>query len=123
MAKSVRVKIPANAEELLKLAQLIFEQHASLGTNSPLNVLDWANQDAKIAKAIKLHLEAEELRRKADLKYKERDALVAPIDDLVKQSRDLLKALYRKEPKKLGEFGFEVVDTVRTKKTGSKSTE
>jgi hypothetical protein len=116
MAKTVRVGIPVNTEDLLKLAQIIYEKHQSLGDASPLKVIEWDKLGAKVNQALAAHLEAEELKRKTELKYRERDTLLKPIDELVKQSRDLLKALYRSEPKKLGEFGFNVDDTPKVKK-------
>ncbi|GAB4340698.1 MAG: hypothetical protein OHK0038_20250 [Flammeovirgaceae bacterium] len=116
MAKQARVEIPVNTEELLRLAQIIYEKHQTLGNASPLSALDWDKLGTKINETLMLHLEAEELKRKSELKYRERDALLKPIDALVKQTRDLLKALYRSEPKKLGEFGFNVDDTPKIKK-------
>jgi len=117
MAKTVRVEIPLNTEELLNLAQLIFEQHLKLKDSSPLNPLDWEVQGKNVSEALKLHLEAEALKRQTEIKYRERDALMSSITDIVKQSRNLLKAIYFKEPKKLGDFGFSVDDTPRIKKT------
>ncbi len=116
MAKIVRVKIDKNVENLLNLANLIAEKHKELGGNSPLNQLDWNVQTQSINKALEIHKQAKEYQRLAEQAYEQRDALVKPIDDLVKQSRDLLKALYRNEPKKLGEFGFEVSEASRKKK-------
>jgi cell division protein ZapA (FtsZ GTPase activity inhibitor) len=116
MAKTVRIKVERNPEQLLKLAEMVYARHQELGASSPLAPLDWVVVGPTIVQTLKLHLEAEELKRKWEQKYRERDALLEPIDELVKQSRDLLKALYKKEPKKLGEFGYTVDDTPRVKK-------
>ena len=123
MAKTTRVAVPNNVEELLNLARLIFEQHRSLGEKSPLSPLDWDNLGKNVGTALEFHLEAEALKRQMELKYRERDALLTPLDELVRQSRDLLKAIYKKEPKKLGDFGFSVDDTPRIKKIPPTSTE
>ena len=43
--------------------------------------------------------------------YRERDLLIEPIDETVKASRNLLKALNQKNPKRLADWGFQVADT------------
>jgi hypothetical protein len=116
MAKIVRVKVSRNAEELLRLAELVANKHQELGDASPLKPLDWDLQAKNIGKALELHKQAKEYQRLAEQAHEQRDVLVTPLDDLLKQTRDLLKALYRAEPKKLGEFGFQVDDTPRKKK-------
>lgn len=116
MAKKVRVKIDPNAENLLNLANLIAQKHKELGNNSPLQQLDWDIQAQNVIKALDLHKQAKEYQRLAEQAHEQRNALLVPIDELVKQSRDLLKALYRNEPKKLGEFGFDVDDSPKNKK-------
>ena len=44
--------------------------------------------------------------------YRERDLLMPAIDEAVKASRNLLKALNQKNPKRLTDWGFEVTDSV-----------
>ena len=116
MAKQVRVQISSNAEKLLSLAELIAKKHLELGADSPLKILDWDKQAENVKTASDLHKQAKEYQRLAEQAHEKRDILIAPLDDLVKQSRDLLKALYRTEPKKLGEFGFVVDESTRKKK-------
>jgi hypothetical protein len=65
--------------------------------------------------AYSLHLRAEELRRQMELTYRERDLLVKPIKEAVMASRDLLLGAYRANPKKLGDWGFEVSDRPATR--------
>ena len=117
MAKQVGVKISANAEKLLNLAELVAKKHLELGAASPLNVLDWNAQAENVKLALDAHKQAKEYQRLAEQAHEKRDTLISPLDDLLKQTRDLLKALYRAEPKKLGEFGFVVDESVRKKKT------
>ena len=117
MAKQVRVQISANAEKLLNLAELVAKKHLELGKNSPLNVLDWDKQAENVKLALDAHKQAKEYQRLSEQAHEKRDTLISPLDDLLKQTRDLLKALYRAEPKKLGEFGFVVDESVRKKKT------
>lgn len=48
--------------------------------------------------------------------YRERDLLMPAIEEAVKASRNLLKALNQKNPKRLGECGFQVDDAVKQPK-------
>ena len=109
----IRVIIPKNVREMLVLAGLINAKNTALGADSPLKILTWDVIGPTVPTALTLHNEAEALMRQAEEKFEQRDLLLAPIDDLVKQSRDTLKGVYRKEPRKLGEFGFTVNDTPR----------
>ena len=113
---AIRVVIPVNAREKLELAQRIADKHNDLGAQSPLAALSWATQAPQIADALKLHKDAEEHRRKMEELYKKRDAIMEPIDDLIRQSRDMLKAVYRSEPFKMGEFGFNINSTATSAK-------
>lgn len=117
MAKQVRVPISKNAEKLLNLAELVMKKHLELGAASPLNVLGWDKQAENVAKALEFHKQAKEYQRLSEQAHEQRNILVTPLDDLLKQTRDLLKALHRTEPKKLGEYGFVVDESVRKKKT------
>ena len=117
---SVRIEVPRNPKEKIELSRRIYDADHALGNASPLASIDWTSQDANIAKAIELHNKAEVLTRELEKIYKERDTLLVVIDDLVKQSRDVLKGVYRKEPFKLGEFGFNVNSTPqKPKKAGT----
>jgi hypothetical protein len=108
---NVRIVIPINISDKLDLAKKVNEKTEALGASSPLASLDWATQGPNIAIALEVHNEAEDLRRKMEKLYEQRDTLLYPIDDLLKQSRDLLKAVYRKEPFKIGDFGYNVNST------------
>lgn len=112
MANS-RIDIPRNAEELLDLGVDIYKKHESDGDASPLKALkdyDWSVEGPKLNLALLKHKEAEALRRQMELAYKERDALLGNVEGIVKGSRDVLKGVYSKTPKKLGEWGFNVRD-------------
>ncbi len=108
---AVNIVIPKSPKEILDLADLVNKKHVDLGVDSPLNPLTWDVQAPNIPLARKFHDQAEDLKRQAEEMYEQRDLLLGPIDDLVKQSRDLLKSVYRNEPRKIGEFGYTVNDT------------
>lgn len=117
--RNLRITIPKTIEGKLKLASLIYKKHLEDGKNSPLHTLsdyNWNELGPKVQAAVKKHAEAEEHARLAELCYRERDQMMGDIDGLNKSSRDLLKGVYKKTPKKLVEWGFDVSDTPRGKK-------
>lgn len=115
----LRIVIPKTIGRMLKLAGLIYNKHLTDGANSPLHILsdyNWNEHGPKVQAATEKHAEAEEYARRAELAYRERDQLMGDVDGLIKSSRDLLKGTFKKTPKKLGDWGFEVNDTPRAKK-------
>jgi len=114
-----RVNIPRNAAQELDLAKKIYAKHIAMAATSPLASLQthtWTVNGPQVANALTLHAQAEDLKRQAEEAYRKRDVLLAEIDQSVKASRDLLLAVYRDNPKILGEWGFEVDDSARAKK-------
>lgn len=120
MANSkVRVNIPSNAEELLDLANMVYKKHLELGETSPLNGMvshNWRDNGPKLEICLGLHRQAEELKRQAEELIAQRNAILSPIGESVRSSRDVLLGVYRETPKALGEFGFDVVDSARAAK-------
>lgn len=115
-----RVNIPRNAEEVLDLAADIYQKHTDLATTSPLNAMQthtWTENGPQVATCLDLHKQAEELSRKAEEAYRQRDLLLGNITESVKASRDLLLGIYRETPKALGDWGFDVDDSPRAKKS------
>lgn len=116
---SYRVNIPKNTEELLDLATKVYQKHTDLATASPLSAMvshKWSDNGPNVAPCLQLHKKAEELKRQAEETYRQRDLLLSGITESVKASRDLLLGVYRETPKALGEYGFEVDDSVRAAK-------
>lgn len=114
-----RVVIPTNAEELLDLARLVYAKHVEMAAALPLNIMvshKWADNGPKVDPCLQLHYKAEELQRQAEEAYKERNLILSELNESVKASRDLLLGVYRETPKTLGEFGFEVNDSVKAPK-------
>lgn len=117
--KNVRVQIPKNPEELLKLADKINKKHISDAADSPLNQLEdfnWTDNGPKIVPAQTFNDEAKQMEKDLEKKYDQRDLLVNPIDKTVKATRDLLLGKYAQNPKKLGDWGFVVDDSPKAKK-------
>jgi hypothetical protein len=107
----MRVEIPKNAEDLLKLATRIHKKHEADGTMSPLNSLvdyKWETEGPKLQQAQAKHDEAEELKKKMETAYRERDLIMANTANIVRSSRDVLMGINRENMKRLGEWGYVV---------------
>ena len=121
-----KVSIPRNVEELLTLANNIYTKHLADGAASPLTQLEDFNLDTigpNLQLALAMHNEAEEHRRKAEIAIEKRNKLMGDITGVVKSSRDLLKGRFAKSRKKLGDWGFDVSETVaKTVKKEEKAT-
>lgn len=118
-----RIIIPQNVEDALRLAKQVYEKHAQDGASSLLNNIDgysWEEVGDKIETCLKKHLEAEELKRKMEEAYRERDLIAPEVMAILRASASLLKAVYTKNPKKMGEWGFSVDDTPKAKEKKAK---
>lgn len=111
-----RVNIPKNPTQKLDLASRIFAKHTSMAVASPLNALQshtWTVNGPEVANAQTFNQQAEEYSRQAEEAYRKRDLLLSELDESIKSTRDLLLGIYRDNPKELGQWGFEVDDSVR----------
>jgi len=116
-----RVIISKSPEKLLALAKRVLDKHTADGASSPLNGLNdysWAEHGTKVAAAEALHVQAKEMERELEKIYQNRDALPAPVEQTVRASANLLNGMYKKSPKTLGDWGFEVNDTTVKKPDG-----
>ena len=114
-----RIKLPTNVSELLDLADKIYEKHRSDGAASPLNAqqdYDWSIEGPKIVPCKENHNNAEEAARLAERYYKDRDNDLPAIKAIIQNSAQLLKSVYAKNPKVLGDDGFIVDDSKQVKK-------
>ena len=116
-----RIIIPTSAKPLIDLAENVYKKHQTDGEQSPLKMLrsnTWETNGAKVAQALELHIQAEELKRQSENLNKQRDLLLADIKESVKGSRDVLQGIFRDNPRELGKWGFEVNSSVSVSKTG-----
>jgi hypothetical protein len=114
-----RVVIPSNPSELLTLADKIYKKHLDDGTTSPLNAMkdfSWADDGPKVTPCQKNNDEAEAAAKKAEKLYRQRDVDLPSIIKIVQNSAALLKSVYAKNPKALGDYGFTVDDTKKAPK-------
>lgn len=121
MAKTTkgRVAIPRDVPGALALAAKVYKKHLDDGSKSPLSQLEDHNWDVtgpKIALAQAKHEEAEKLKEQMEQAYRDRDAYMPDIVDTTNASKTLLKGKFSKNPKRLGDWGYEVDDTPKAKK-------
>ncbi len=112
-ASKGRIRIYTNVRHSLELARKIFEKHKSDGDHSVLAALDgfdWEATGPKIGFCLDKHKEAVNLTKTAEEMYRQRDAVLAEITDIIKASKSVLKNKYTSCPEKLSEWGFLVYD-------------
>ena len=117
---SGRIVISPSAGEMLNLAAKVYAKHLADGAASPLTNLDgiqWNVVGPSIETAMARHQQAEASKSQMELAYRERDRYTPQILEAVKASRNLLKALNPKNPKRLAEWGFQVDDSAQAIKT------
>lgn len=106
-----RVKIPArDAKALLDLATKVREKHLADGDASPLKVLNWDTIIPVIDAAVKTDALALKLKREKLKMYQQRSRRLDAVASIMRNSRDILTAVYSEEMKALGEWGFDVLD-------------
>lgn len=113
-----KISVPRNVEELLTLANAIYAKHLVDGDKSPLSQLEDFNFDEigpNLQRALQKHNEGESKRREAEKAIEERDILMGDVAGVVRSSAGLLKAVFAKTPRRLGDWGFEVSESTTTK--------
>lgn len=116
---SGRIVLPKNPAELLDLATKIYKKHQSDGENSPLNAqqdFNWTVEGPKVAPCKNFHEKAEAATKQAEQFYRQRDIDLPAVKAIVQNSAQVLKSIYAKNPKVLGEYGFVVDDSKKVKK-------
>ena len=121
MAKAQKMRVPLseNPLKIIELADNVYKKHQAMGNNSPLRTMEdysWEVEGPNVALALQHHKDAEELKRSMEKAYRERDKYIDGLDKVTKASRDVLTGIYRKNMKKLGDWGFTVDDTPKAKK-------
>lgn len=114
-----RIIIPKNPTELLQLANKIYQKHQADKEASPLNVqqdFSWNEEGPKVAPCLKNHEDAEEAAKLAERLYRARDRDLIAIRAIVQNSSQVLKNVYAKNPKVLGDYGFVIDDSKPVKK-------
>lgn len=121
MAKNTsgRIAITTNVPDGVALAKKVYAKHLTDGSKSPLNDLedvDWAVTGPKLDICIGKHDVAEQLKADSEKAYRERDHLYDEVVKVLRVSKNTLKGRFTTNPKKLGDWGFQIDDTPPTKK-------
>ena len=114
----IKVEVPRNATELLALGTAIFEKHTADGASSILNVLQdypWSVAGALLPDTIVLNNEGSRLLKDSEKSYELRDISLQKFEGAVRATRTFLLGMYKNTPKTLGDWGFVVNDSPKTK--------
>jgi hypothetical protein len=110
--KTVRIEIPRDPSEGITLLGKAKEQHEALGAASPLKELEWEKIILPAyARALAHDSKADEYHAKAETETGERNKDMPVVNESLRSIRDVLFGIYRANPKKLTEFGFNVSDS------------
>jgi hypothetical protein len=115
----VRIIIPTAPTELIGLCQAAGTEHKAKGKDSPLGILTWDEINPKITEAAAVDSKITGMSRELEQLIERRKILIETpggLADFARQARDILSGVYRNEMKKLGDFGFEVSDSPKTKR-------
>lgn len=107
-SSTVRIDLPKNPGEIIKLAQDIVAKHTELGTASPLGGLKWREIQPQIEKADTSNKESKRLAKLAEAETADRDTALEIVNDFIRSARDILSGIHRGEMRRLGDYGFVV---------------
>lgn len=124
--KNLRVVVPRNSKELVRLITQVLEKHAADGAKSPLNGLDMKAFAAQAKIASAALDKSEKLRKESEKAMEERNLSLGIARGqritegtaiyFVTSVRDMLLGLYKGKEHQLTDWGFEVNTSPRTKK-------
>ncbi len=105
-----RIRVYISVRQNIELARKIYERHIAEGEDSPLSLIEgfsWNATGPKIVFCLEKHKEASQLNKSAEEMYRQRDAVLAEITDIIQATKLLLKNKYSLSPEELQEWGFE----------------
>jgi hypothetical protein len=113
----MRINIPSNPDEFIKLAKAVLAQHTKLGTASPLNgIKGIAAFAAQVQAADTNNEQANQLYEQARTATEARDNAIGPdtttpgyLQFFVTSARDVLAAQNKGSEHVLGDWGFAVI--------------
>jgi len=126
----MRIIIPTNVDQLIALAQAIQAKHEALGDASPLkNIKEIANLKTQTDLAAASNAQAKALSKQAQTATETRDnALGADTTNpghvrfYVASARDILMGLNKGAEHNLGDWGFDVIASVKSSGTPTPAT-
>ena len=109
MKKRVRIPV-SNPAKLLELARKVQSKHVADGDASLLKALKWSEITPILEAAVADHEKANRMKREMVEAYQQRNLKLEEIIGALRDSRDVLSGIYKKEMKVLGQWGYEVLD-------------
>lgn len=109
--KPVRVEIPRDPSEGIALLKEVKAEHERLGEGSPLKGLEWDKIGPGLARAEEHDVNADQFRKDSERETGERNKDMPLVNESLRAARDILLGVYRSNPKKLVDFGYEVADS------------
>jgi hypothetical protein len=112
----VRVVIPTNPEEIIRLGLKIMAKHEQDGDSSPLRVLELVDPKRVLTFAEGENIKGKEHRQKSEHCLQNRDnsvghrlpLLIGTVRHFVTSARDVLLGRHKGEERALADWGFEV---------------
>jgi hypothetical protein len=114
MPRKPRIVVPGNPEELIKLSKKVLDQHQALGKDSPLRLLEepnWDSHATAVSMATDLQIEIDAKERDLKKLYGQRQTQLDILTPTVRKSRDTLTGIYASNLRRLGDFGFNVLES------------
>ncbi len=130
--KTVKVEIPNNPDDLLLLLGKVIAKNAADGADSPIKSLNMTTFEAKTTIAATANAEMQRLYDLAKIETGKRDNAFGTMQTedtvlyILGQIRDMLLAIYKNNPRELGQWGFDVVEgevTLKRATTAKKAPE
>ena len=115
---TVRVPMPDDPSDAIHLMRSVKDKHTALAAASPLGGLEWDKITAALEAAETQDALSDQCYRDAEKATKERDLQMPAVNDALRSARDVLLGVYRSNPKKAGDFGFTVNDSLRSSANG-----
>ena len=118
-----RVMLSKKVNGILSLAEKVYRKHVAEAGNSPLKTLadfNWDIIGPRIEAIKAIHEESESLKRRSEELIKDRNNNLSELEDCLRSSKNLLKSIYSKNPKRMGEWGFDVKDSGKSKPSEGK---
>jgi hypothetical protein len=109
-----RIRIYTNVRHSLELAKNIYEKHKADGDQSLLLSIEdfsWDTTGPKIEFCLEKHKEAIRLSKHLEEMYRQRDAVLAEITDIILATKSVLRNKYYTCPEKLNEWGIVVYES------------
>ena len=111
-----QIKIPRTSKGLADLVEKIREKNSSDGDQSILNaVIDLDGMEARVLQMMEYEKKADDANRLKEEMNEQKNKAIQEITKEVQRVRNILKAQYTDDQRKLGAWGFNV-DNVKPKK-------